>query len=152
MTFILVCTCGCPNNSTLFAIVLELCDFIAVAAVKQLEPRWISRAGKQERDELWEKASLCVSHEHSLPPHTKNLDLIKINWKLSVKQIIILGIGIKPVEYVQISCSKEKENKRNQFINGYLIITSENIALLPPLAPTWTEDGTILTYELLTKL
>lgn len=34
-----VCTCGCPNNSTLLAIASELCDFIALAAVKQLEPR-----------------------------------------------------------------------------------------------------------------
>lgn len=62
-----VCTCGCPNNSTLLAIVSELCDFIALAAVEQLEPRWVSRAGKQEKVGTWEKASLCVSHERSLP-------------------------------------------------------------------------------------
>lgn len=64
-----VCMCGCTNNSTLLAIVSELCDFMALAAVKQLETRLIYRARKQESWNLWERfclSSLCVSHGHSL--------------------------------------------------------------------------------------
>lgn len=65
--------------------------FMALAAVKQLESRWIYRARKQERT-CENDSVLCSISWTQSRSRTKNSDLIKTNWKLPVKWIIILGI------------------------------------------------------------
>lgn len=79
---------------------------------------------------LMNTISLIDTHRHT---HTKKLDVIKINWKLSVKRIIILGIFQDPACGIclDVLLKRDGEQKKAVFLKD--IWLSHQKTLLSPL-------------------
>lgn len=129
-----VCTCGCPNNSTLLAIVSELRDFIALAAVEQLEPRWVSRAGKQERVGTWGKASLCVPHERSLPLTHKEFRSNQLEVVCERNHHTWNRSGFSLWNMFRSPAQKRRRTKENSLLQ-YILLSHQKTSLAPLLSP-----------------